>query len=225
MSLVAVQPAEVSRARARPSLHTRWVRAAFQDLLLAPLLRLWCAPFRVSSTACPTRPVVYVANHASHLDAPAILAALPRSARHRLAIAAAEDYFYRRPPLGWLCTLALGTFPFPRQGKLGLHRAEDQLACGHSVLLFPEGTRSPDGRQRPFRHGVGHLLLNTGVPVVPVAIVGTHAAWPKARPWPRRGPVRVAFGQLWTPDRRLSPAAIADELAARCCAAARASAT
>ena len=192
-----------------------------QDLLLAPLVRAWCAPFRVQSRGLPIeKPALFVANHASHLDAPAILAALPRSGRQRLAIAAAEDYFYARPLLGWLVTHAIGTFPFPRRGTLGTQRAEALLVEQWSVLLFPEGTRSPNGVQQHFRRGVGHLLLNTGVPVVPVGIVGTHALWPRGQRFPRRGPVSVCFGEAWKPDPALTPAAIADELAARCCAAA-----
>jgi 1-acyl-sn-glycerol-3-phosphate acyltransferase len=99
------------------------------------------------------------------------------------------------------------------------------LATGHSVLLFPEGTRSLDGSQQPFKHGVGHLLRETGVPVVPVAIVGTHAAWPKGQRWPRRGQVRVAFGEVWRPQPHLTPAEIADDLTAKCCAAGQAPAT
>jgi 1-acyl-sn-glycerol-3-phosphate acyltransferase len=196
-----------------------------QDLLLRPLVHAWCAPFNTGAASLPDEPVVFVANHASHLDAPAVLAALPRSARHRLAIAAAEDYFYRRWLLGHLASVAMGTFPFPRQGRLGLERAEALLAQGHSVLIFPEGTRSLDGRLHTFRHGVGHLLLTSGVPVVPVAIVGTHLVWPKGRRLPRRGAVRITFGQAWRPEPHLSAAAITEELAARCCAAARTPAT
>jgi 1-acyl-sn-glycerol-3-phosphate acyltransferase len=197
----------------------------FQDLVLAPLVRGWCRPFQTSGSTPSDGPLVFVANHASHLDAPAVVAALPRSVRCRLAIAAAEDYFYRRPLVGWLATQAIGTFPFPRRGRLGLDRAEALLASGYNVLLFPEGTRSLDGSQRPFKQGVGRLLLETGVPVVPVAIVGTHRAWPKGSSVPRRGSVRVSFGQAWRPDPRLTPAEIAEELAGRCCAAGRAPAT
>jgi 1-acyl-sn-glycerol-3-phosphate acyltransferase len=193
----------------------RWFRAAFQDLVLAPLVRVWCAPFQVSASRLPDQPVVFVANHASHLDTPAVLAALPRSVRHRLAIAAAEDYFYRSRLLGGLVGLGIGTFPFPRQGTLGIQRADARLAQGHSVLLFPEGTRSPDGCQQTFRHGVGHLLLETGAAAVPVAIVGTHTAWPKGARLPRRAPLCVHVGRPWTPPSDLPAAAIANELAAR----------
>jgi 1-acyl-sn-glycerol-3-phosphate acyltransferase len=206
----------------------RRVRAVFQDLVLAPLVRTWCSPFSVSSSQVPQSPVVFVANHASHLDAPAILAALPRSVRSRVAIAAAEDYFYTRPLVGRLASLGFGAFPFPRQGTLGVQRAEALVADGWSVLLFPEGTRSADGSQHPFRHGVGHLLLNTGVPAVPVAIVGSHGLWPRGRHLPRRGPLAVHVGAPWTPESHLSAGAIADELAgrvARCCAQARAAST
>lgn len=201
------------------------VTAVVQDLLVAPLVRYWCRPFRAIGATPSEGPLIFVANHASHLDAPAVVAALPRSARRRLAIAAAEDYFYRRRVVGRLVSLGVGAFPFPRRGRLGLDRAEALVASGWSVLLFPEGTRSVDGSQQVFKQGVGHLLLTTGVPVVPVALVGTHAAWPKGQRMPRRGSVCVAFGEAWRPDPHLTPAEIAQELAARCCAAGQAPAT
>jgi 1-acyl-sn-glycerol-3-phosphate acyltransferase len=188
--------------------------AGAERRLLAALIRAWCTPFQ-SVSVPEVENVVFVANHASHLDAPAILAGLPARHRGRVAIAAAEDYFYCHRMRRWLVSLGLGTFPFPRQGRLGLQRAQVRLAAGSSVLLFPEGTRSPDGHQQPFRHGVGHLLLESGVPAVPVAVVGAHALWPRGQRLPRRGPLTVRFGQPWTPRPGQSAAEIAGELHAR----------
>jgi 1-acyl-sn-glycerol-3-phosphate acyltransferase len=195
--------------------------AAGERRLLATLVRAWCTPFQ-SLCVPEVENVVFVANHASHLDAPAILAALPARHRRRLAIAAAEDYFYCHRVRGWLVSLGLGTFPFPRQGRLGLQRARARLAEGRSVLLFPEGTRSPDGHQQSFRHGVGHLVVESGVPAVPVAVVGAYALWPRGQRLPRRGPLTVRFGQPWTPRPGQSAAEIADELHARVAALAAA---
>lgn len=200
------------------------LRVLLQELLLLPLLRAWCRPFRSGCAAeLDDTPVVLVANHASHLDAPAILAALPSHQRRRLAIAAAEDYFYARRLPGWLASLAMGTFAFPRHGCVGIQRAQALLADGSSVLLFPEGTRSPDGTRGTFRHGVGHLLLASGVPVVPVAVGGSHALWPRGQRFPHRGPLAVHIGQPWTPPADLSAGAIAGELEERVNALASAS--
>ena len=99
---------------------------------------------------------MFVANHESHADTAVVLAALPREVRSRSAPAAAEDYFFSSRVRGVMAALAMGAFPFPRHGSAGLERAERLLAEGWNVLLFPEGTRSRDGRMGRFRPGAGH---------------------------------------------------------------------
>jgi 1-acyl-sn-glycerol-3-phosphate acyltransferase len=193
------------------------VRGAFQDAVLVPAVRAYCAPFRVTrAPALDTLrgPLVIVANHASHLDTPALLAALPPSLRHRTAIAAASDYFYRSRLLGAACSLGVGTFAFERQGRDGTLRAAELLADGWNVLLFPQGTRGSND-QLPFRLGVGHLLAETGVPVLPVGITGARNLWPRGQKLPRRGPLEVRIGDPWRPDASLSPRAIVEELQRR----------
>lgn len=194
----------------------RWLRAAIQDLLLVPALHSWCTRFHVSGADALDAgrgPFLLVANHASHLDAPTVLAALPRHLRHRTAVGAAEDYFYRDLLVGMLVSLGIGTFPFPRQGDVGLERAAALVENGWNVLLFPEGTRSADGDIQRFRSGVGRLAAKAGVPVVPVAIIGTYAVWPRGRRLPRRGPVEIRFGATWLPRPDPDPRVVADELA------------
>jgi 1-acyl-sn-glycerol-3-phosphate acyltransferase len=155
-----------------------------------------------------------VANHGSHLDTPALLAALPRSVRHRTAVAAAADYFYRSRLLGAACSLGVGTFAFPRQGRVGTQRAAELLADGWNVLLFPQGTRGSSD-QLPFRHGVGYLLAETGAPVLPVGIAGSRELWPRGQKLPRRGPLEVRIGEVWQPDPDLSSHEIVAELTRR----------
>jgi long-chain acyl-CoA synthetase len=72
--------------------------------------------------------------------------------------------------------------------------ARGLLEQGHTVVWFPEGRRSPDGRLQEFQPGVGVLLNDTSASVIPAAITGTFAAWPRDRRWPRRAHVEVAFG-------------------------------
>src|SRR6185503_2340346 len=145
-------------------------RRAVQDALIVPALRTYCAPYRVRRAAQlqTNQPFIIVANHASHLDTPAILAALPSSIRHRTAVAAAEDYFFTRPLLGLAVSLGIGAFPFPRKGIAGLERAAELLKAGWNVLLFPEGTRSVDGLPHAFHTGVARLATTTGVDILPV---------------------------------------------------------
>jgi 1-acyl-sn-glycerol-3-phosphate acyltransferase len=179
------------------ALPARVVRRLLQATLLVPLVRVLCRPFRVENARRLARepgPVVFIANHASHADTPAILAALPRRVRLRTAPAAAEDYFFRGRVRGALAAIGIGAFPFPRRGSAGLDRAEQLLAHGWNVLLFPEGTRSADGRMREFKPGAAVLALR-GATIVPVGLAGTAEVMPKNARFPRRAPVSIVFGE------------------------------
>jgi long-chain acyl-CoA synthetase len=125
-----------------------------------------------------------------------VLAALPPALRRRLAVAAAADYWFRWPLLGALARLLVNAFPMARRGcaRGGLERCRALAAESWALLVYPEGTRSPDGALQPFKPGVGLLAVELGLPVVPVALAGTHACLPRGARWPRRGPAAVAFG-------------------------------
>src|SRR5262249_347623 len=107
------------------------------------------------------------------------------------------DYWYRRPMLGRLVGLALNTFPFVRTGSAQavLHSSSQLLRSGWNLLIYPEGTRSPDGRMGRFTPGVGHLANETRSPVVPIHVRGTHRVMPKGRPYFLPAPVEVRFGK------------------------------
>ena len=159
-------------------------RAAF-----APILRTCTGPLRVEGEPL-FRPAVYVANHASHADTVVLREAVGGDVRRRLAVAAADVYFFGTRRRGLAATVGIGAFPFPRSGALGLRRAEELLSAGWSVVLFPQGTRDPKAEYRP-----GALrLAEDGWPVVPVGISGTERILPKGAVWPRRHPVAVVFG-------------------------------
>ncbi|MGN6698969.1 MAG: lysophospholipid acyltransferase family protein [Thermomicrobiales bacterium] len=165
---------------------------------------------RTDLAALPA-PCIFAANHGSHLDSLAVLAALPTAARQRTRIAAAADYWYRSPARRAAAAL-LNAFPFPRHGAVGLRRSAALLASGQSVLLYPAGTRD---KGCAFRRGVGFLATRTGYPVVPVAILGAAAIWPKGQPFPGRGRLTVVFGEplVCAPDEPV------DEVTARIAAA------
>jgi 1-acyl-sn-glycerol-3-phosphate acyltransferase len=142
-------------------------------------------------------PVVFVANHSSHLDTALLLTTLPPSWQRRVAVGAAADYFFDAWWRAVGSALVFGTFPIERHG-VGLSGTPEKLISeGWSVVMFPEGTRSPDGWTRRFRPGAAALARTHGIPVVPVALVGSFAAMPKGRGWPGPGrpPVHVRYGR------------------------------
>ncbi len=146
-------------------------------------------------------PAVFVSNHASHLDAPLLLCALPRGVRERTAVAAAADYFFDSWWRGLSTTFLFATVPIERRGGAPSTAPADLLADGWNLVIFPEGTRSSDGRLARFRFGAAHLAITCGVPVVPVAIRGSFAAMPRGRAWPVAGRpgVSVRFGRPMHP--------------------------
>ncbi|WP_329530294.1 1-acyl-sn-glycerol-3-phosphate acyltransferase [Streptomyces sp. NBC_01450] len=107
-------------------------------------------------------PAVFVANHASHLDTPLILGALPRPLASRLAVGAAADYFFTSAVAGMSTALLINAFPVQRSGarRGGRSVAMSLLDEGWNVLLYPEGTRSVDGSlgQRVSELAAGWIL-------------------------------------------------------------------
>ena len=143
-------------------------------------------------------PYVVVANHSSHLDAPLVLGALPARVSHRLAVAAAADYFFDARWRATLTGLVFNAFPVDRDGTRGNRGLAAQLLDeGTPLLLFPEGTRSRSGTMAPFKVGAAALAVTRGVPVVPVGLVGAYDAMPRGRSWPLPGrpPVKVVVGE------------------------------
>jgi 1-acyl-sn-glycerol-3-phosphate acyltransferase len=148
-------------------------------------------------------PVVFVANHSSHLDTPLILGSLPERFADRVAVGAASDYFF---DVRWRATLTaifFNAFPVERYGSRRLRSlAMDLVDKGWSLLLYPEGTRSEDGWINPFKVGAAVLCVAKGIPCVPIAIRGSYAAMPRGRNWPHSGKPRVAirYGRPIVPE-------------------------
>lgn len=152
-------------------------------------------------------PVVFVANHASHLDTPLILGSLPVRLRRWVAVGAAADYFFDARWRAFGTALTFNAFPIERRAA-DRRRSHDSLdlasrlvADGWSLLLFPEATRSQDGWMRRFRFGTAQLCWSLGIPAVPIAVRGSFAAMPRGRNWPKPGrpAVIVRYGRPLTP--------------------------
>jgi 1-acyl-sn-glycerol-3-phosphate acyltransferase len=148
-------------------------------------------------------PVVFVANHSSHLDTPLILGSLPERFADRVAVGAASDYFF---DVRWRATLTaifFNAFPVERYGSRRLRSlALDLVDNGWSLLLYPEGTRSEDGWINPFKLGAAMLCVRKGIPCVPIALRGSYAAMPRGRNWPQPGKPRVSvrYGRPLVPE-------------------------
>jgi long-chain acyl-CoA synthetase len=193
------------------------LRSVFQERVLLPLLGWVCRPLRVEGRehlAGVSAPYLLVANHCSHLDTIVLLRALPRHLRRRLAVAAAADYFFERRGPALLAPLLLHAFPLARHGAIrpSLDYCHELVAEGWAVLVYPEGTRSPDGKPRPFKAGVGALAVELGVPVIPAYLTGPHACLPRGASRPRPGPVTVRFGRPLRFRRRAPVPRVAAEL-------------
>jgi 1-acyl-sn-glycerol-3-phosphate acyltransferase len=198
----------------------RAARAAIQAGALTPLVHAEVTPVvhgldRLA--ALGDQPCVIVANHASHLDTAVLLTALPPEVRRRTAVAAAADYFFDAWWRAAGTALVFATVPIERRGGAPSRTPSRLLAQGWNVVVFPEGTRSRDGWLGRFRLGAATLALERGVPVLPVAIRGTHAAMPRGRAWPAPGrpQVHVLFG----PPLQPRPDDTAAELSLRVAAA------
>lgn len=137
--------------------------------------------------------VVIAANHASFMDPPMVACALV----HRTLAFMARDNLFRVPLVG---PFIRRVFALPiRRGIMNRGAMADFAAVlrddGCALLVFPEGTRTPDGRLGKPQRGVAAICREAGVPVIPALIRGTYAAWPRHARLPRlRGDIEVCFG-------------------------------
>lgn len=141
-------------------------------------------------------PVIFAANHHSHADTSLLLATMPSRLREDLAIAAGADYFFPNRFTGALSALFIGAIPIERTkiSKLSLRNSQKALEDGRSLLIFPEGGRSPDGWSSEHKPGAAYLAKRCGVPVVPIYLDGTGSILPKGKNWPKRARCAVVFG-------------------------------
>ena len=218
-----------------PSWNRRWparlLRRLNLDLWILPLTRLIARP-SIAGVDSPQKlqpPVIFAANHQSHIDTPLILAALPCRWRYRVAPAMYKEYF--RPhfhPDGhplmrrflnsleyYLVTLLFNAFPIPQEepgARETLRYAGGLVSERWSLLVFPEGGRGSSGQMGHFYPGVGLMALRLKVPVIPIHIKNTDHILPRGRFIPRFGHARVTFGSPLQLRGEEDPQALADRL-------------
>jgi long-chain acyl-CoA synthetase len=180
---------------------------------MRPLIWLLAAPRVVRQTGeLPQGPLLVIANHVTAYDGALVLYALPARLRRQMAIAMSGEMLLdlRRgrnqdsallnllaPVAYWLVTALFNVFPLPRQRgfRRSFAHAGEAMDRGFSVLIFPEGTRSRDGKLQPFRPGIGLLAQESRVPVVPVALIGLGEMRVAKARWFRSGQLEVHLGE------------------------------
>ena len=145
----------------------------------------------------PHGPFVLVANHGSHLDALVLGAALSARHRERAFPIAAGDVFFQTAVTSTFSAIVLNALPMWRK-NCGPHALADlrgKLQEERAIfIIFPEGGRSRNGSMMPFKHGLGMLVAETNVPVVPCGLVGTFEALPPHRKLPRPVKINLIIG-------------------------------
>jgi long-chain acyl-CoA synthetase len=199
----------------------RWNRRAPVRVLRRVSLATWILP--LSRVFAPVRveggehlarlegPVVFAANHQSHIDTPAILAAMPGRLRSRVAVAMAKEFFkphffpaehtwaqwFTNSLNYYLAVTFFNAFPLPQReagARDTLRYIGEVLGAGFSVLIFPEGQRTHAGEINEFRAGIGMIGARLGVPVVPVRLRGADEVLHRNARMARRARVTVSFG-------------------------------
>src|SRR6185312_2882300 len=135
-------------------------------------------------------PVILASNHASFLDPPLVGSGVKRAINYL-----ARDTLFRYPGMGWLLR-KWNSVPVDRDGggAAGLKAILDRLLAGGAIILFPEGTRTRDGKLQPARSGIGLTVIKSDAPVVPVRVFGTFEAYGRHMKFPRPRPIAVKYG-------------------------------
>lgn len=196
----------------------RVARAALLDSVIRPLVHGIIPPVVDGTDRLEgvEGPVIFAANHASHLDTALLLSVLPRRFRHHMVVAGAADYFFDSRVKGAVFAFSLAAIPIERTkvSRRFLDLAAELLQDGWSILVYPEGGRSPDGWGQTFSAGAGYLSVRTGVPLVPIHVAGTGRALPKGGGRLRPGPTAVTIGAPITPGPGEDSRRVAEKLEA-----------
>jgi long-chain acyl-CoA synthetase len=208
-----------------------WIRLAGHYLLMRPIVYVMARPTveGLANLRGVRGPVLVVCNHLSDVDIGLVKFALPVALRHRVAVAtggeelealrspSAEFGFFRRGynRLKWALAVALlNLFPLPREAgfRESFAFAGESVDRGYSILVFPEGRHAQDGKLLPFRSGVGLLVNNLHLPIVPMRIDGLFEAMQTGRRFAPAGKIKVKIGQPATFESGTDPRVIAAEL-------------
>jgi long-chain acyl-CoA synthetase len=208
-----------------------WLRLLTHYLLLRPAIVLlgWPRIIGREHLRGVKGPLLVISNHVGDVDGGFILTALPARFRHRLATATGGEALeaLRMPPIGrnfffriydrmqWILGVSLlNLFPLPREAgfRRSFAYAGEAVDRGYSVLVFPEGRHTVDGRMNPFRSGIGLLAANLGIPVLPMRIDGLFELKRAGRKFAAPWKITVRIGEPQKFPSGMEPEKIAAEL-------------
>lgn len=208
-----------------------WVRLAAHYLLVRPAVFLlgWPRVVGRENLRGVNGPLLVISNHIADVDVGFVQTVLPVRIRHRLATAAGGEALeaLRSPDSGrawplrlydrlqwWLGVMLLNLFPLPREAgyRKSFAYAGEAVDRSYSVLVFPEGRHTDDGRLRPFRTGIGLLANNLGIPILPVRIDGLFDVKKTGKKFAPPGKIVIRIGKPVQFEQGRDPAAIAKEL-------------
>ncbi len=213
-----------------------WIRPVVYHLFLLPLTLIMCRVRVIGDERLAklnaSKPILFISNHVTDVDAALILSALPWRWRLRLAIAMSGEYLrdWRYPPanLGFFArakakvAYALGAglfnvFSLPRQSgfRQSFAYAGDAVDRGWSILIFPEGQETKDGHMQPFKTGIGLLASDLNVQIVPIKLDGLFEVKKRRQYFVRPGTVSITFGDPIDVSHQDSAAKITNELEQR----------
>ena len=178
----------------------RWV-LRIGRVLAAVIYRLYfrlrCEkdPQQIARVAAQNRPAIIVFNHSSHLDVPAIALCLGMDVMQRALLPGKKELF-QIPVLSW-CLRSCGAIPLNRDLRdiRAVRTLLRGIQSGRILLMAPEGTRSPDGKVRPFKSGFVKIAHRAGAVVLPIGIQGAAEALPKGGKFPKPRPLTVRIGE------------------------------
>lgn len=170
-----------------------------KNLIAGPILMTVFRPWIVGRENIPeSGGVIFAGNHLSFIDS----VFLPLVLERRISFLAKSDYFLGKGIKGWLTRLffkGTGMLPIDRSGgkasEASLNTGLAVLAKGEQLGIYPEGTRSPDGKLYRGRTGVARMILESGVPVIPVAMIDTEKVMPAGRRIPKVRRIGIVFGE------------------------------
>jgi len=175
-------------------------RFPLATLLRATLAKVLLALFRVriiGEENVPASGAVLAGNHVSYMDPVLLWCASPRRCRFM-----SKSELWERGIVAWALP-RLWSFPVERgeADRTAIQTATTLLKNGELVGIFPEGTRAGvDGSRGEAHGGVSFIAMRAGVPIVPVAFVGTERVWPRGQRFPRLAPVTIAYGMPLVPE-------------------------
>ena len=192
---------------------SRAIRSLITDYVTRPAIEVVASPtiHGLDNLANASSPIIFAANHASHIDTPLLLSSLPERFRHKTAVGAGADYFFDKKYKAILWSFLLAAIPIERNKvsrrshDLALKVIED----GWNLVLFPEGGRTPDGFGQEFKGGLAQIALKGGAKIVPVHIAGTYEILGKGRSF-KRGETAIYFDRPIDPTGRSTKEVIAE---------------